>query len=174
MKDLKNSIITVPMKNALKITTALFITLIFAGEISAQDFPKGPELSETPGKLCDQPSKVRYPEKIAYCDRDVSYETKEIIIHEYDQKFNYSIAKMPRGEFKIDHLIPLCAGGSNDTTNLWPQHKSVYAITDPLEPVICSKMAQGRLKQNDAVSLVIEAKTHLERTKKIIEYVSRL
>lgn len=162
------------MKNAFKITLALLITLALADKISAQDFPKGPELSETPGKLCELKVKYRYPEKIAYCERDVSYETKEMIIKEYDQKFDYSIERLPRGEFKIDHLIPLCAGGSNDITNLWPQHKSVYAITDPLEPVICSKMAQGRLKQADAVSLIIEAKTHLDRTKKIIDYVSRL
>ncbi len=174
MKEWENSSITAPMKNALKITAALLITLAFAGEISAMEFPTGPELSETPGKLCDTPSKYRYPENIAYCDRDVSWETKEAIIHEYDEKFSYSIAKMPRGEFKIDHLIPLCAGGSNDVSNLWPQHKTVYIITDPLEPVICSKMAQGRLKQKDAVNLIIEAKTNLDRTKKIIDYVSRL
>ena len=162
------------MKNALKISLALLIAIIFADNISAQSFPQGPELTETPGKLCDHPVKYRYPEKVAYCDRDVSYETKEIIINEYDQKFNYTIARMPRADFKIDHLIPLCAGGSNDMSNLWPQHKTVYAVTDPLEPIICAKMAQGRLKQKDAVSLVIEAKTHLDRTALIMDYVNKL
>ncbi len=142
--------------------------------VLAADFPSGPELSITTGKLCDTPSAYRYAEKIPYCERDVSYETKEILMKEYDQKFNYHILSLPRVDIKIDHLIPLCAGGSNDISNLWPQHKSVYAITDPIEPVICAKMAQGRLKQKDAVSLVIEAKTHLERASKILQYVNKL
>lgn len=100
------------MKKTLKIAFAFLIALAAGGEISASEFPSGPETSITMGKLCDRPVKYRYPEKIAYCDRDVSYETKEIIINEYDQKFGYSIAKLPRVDFKIDHLIPLCAGGS--------------------------------------------------------------
>lgn len=162
------------MKKAIKLFFLYAGLLTIAGYAHADEFPLGPQLSITPGKLCDHPAKYRYPENIAYCERDVQYETKEIIIGEYDQKFSYSIAKLPRADFKIDHLIPLCAGGSNDIANLWPQHKSVYLITDPLEPIVCSKMAQGRLKQVDAVRLVIEAKTHLERTKKIIEYINRL
>lgn len=140
----------------------------------ASEFPTTPDLEITPGKLCDRPSSFRYSEKIAYCDRDVSYETKEIVIKEYDQKKNFSILSLPRADFKIDHLIPLCAGGSNDIVNLWPQHKSVYAQTDPLEPVVCAKMNQGKLKQKDAVLLIIEAKTQLDRTGKIIEYISKL
>ncbi len=162
------------MKKTLKIAFAFLIALAAGGEISASEFPSGPETSITMGKLCDRPVKYRYPEKIAYCDRDVSYETKEIIINEYDQKFGYSIAKLPRVDFKIDHLIPLCAGGSNDAVNLWPQHKSVYEITDPLEPVVCAKMAQGRLKQKEAIALIIEAKTNLGKTQKILQYISRL
>ena len=163
------------MKKISKIHFILSILAIFATQASARDkYPKGPELDITSGKTCDRPSSYRYSEKIAYCDRDVSIETKESIISEYDQKFGYSIAKMPRSEFKIDHLIPLCAGGSNDVENLWPQHKSVYTITDPLEPVVCQKMAKGRLRQADAISLVIEGKTHLSRTNAILRYLNKM
>ncbi|MBY0414575.1 MAG: hypothetical protein K2Q18_10430 [Bdellovibrionales bacterium] len=137
-------------------------------ELSAADFPRGPEVSITPGKLCELTVKYRYAEKIAYCDRDVEYQLKEIIIAEYDQKFGYKIHSMPRADFKIDHYIPLCAGGSNDITNLWPQHKSIYEQTDPLEPVVCAKMAQGLLKQSDAVSYIKRAKAHPEQTKQIL------
>jgi hypothetical protein len=151
----------------------LLLTIIMS-LASAADFPSGPELSITPGKLCDTPTKMRYPEQIPYCERDVTYETKEILMKEYDQKFNYHIMTLDRVDFKIDHLIPLCAGGSNDITNLWPQHKSVYIITDPIEPAVCAKMAQGRLKQIEAVSLVLEAKTHLDRAAKILQYINRL
>lgn len=163
------------MKKSLQISFVLSILAVFAVESSAMaGYPQGPQRSVTPGKLCDKPDSHRYPENIAYCERDVSYETKEAIISEYDQKFGYTIGSMQRGEFKIDHLVPLCAGGSNDVVNLWPQHKSVYAITDPLEPVICLKMSQGRLKQADAVRLIIEGKTDLSRTQAIIRYVNGL
>ncbi len=152
----------------------VFLSFAVSAGVMAQDYPQRPEASITTGKLCDKPSAVRYPEKIAYCERDVTYQTKEILMKEYDQKFNYHIQTLPRADIKIDHLIPLCAGGSNDISNLWPQHKSVYAITDPLEPVICAKMAAGRLKQKEAVSLVIEAKMNLDRTPKILQYVNEL
>lgn len=162
------------MKNTLQTLFAFIMMLVFAGAALAADFPQRPELSVTTGKLCDRPSAYRYAEKIPYCERDVTYETKEILMKEYDQKFNYRILNLPRADIKIDHLIPLCAGGSNDISNLWPQHKTVYAVTDPLEPIVCAKMAAGRLKQVEAVSLVIEAKTHLERTPKILQYINKL
>lgn len=162
------------MKKSIKMTFALFLTVTFALGAGAADFPQVPELTITPGKLCDTPSSYRYAEKIPYCERDVSYETKEILMKEYDQKFNYNILHINRADIKIDHMIPLCAGGSNDISNLWPQHKSVYIITDPIEPVLCAKMAQGKLKQADAVGLVIEAKTHLERATKIFQYINRM
>ena len=119
------------MNKTIHFALVLLFTLSFSAVVSAKDYPTGPEVSITPGKLCDKPESYRYPEQIPYCVRDVSRETKEINIAEYDQKFNYHIANLPRGDFKIDHFIPLCVGGSNDIVNLWPQHKSVYEITDP-------------------------------------------
>lgn len=163
------------MKKTLQISFVLSLLAAFSFEVSASAaFPVGPQLSITPGKLCDRPNEYRYPEKIAYCEREVSYEVKDALINEYDQKFGYSIGSLPRADFKIDHFIPLCAGGSNDVVNLWPQHKTVYAITDPLEPLICTKMQSGRLRQADAVKLVIQAKTDLSRTRAVIQYVNSL
>jgi hypothetical protein len=164
------------MKKTLQAYFVLSLLVVFSFEIRAASsaFPLGPQLSITPGKLCDRPNEYRYPEKIAYCERDVNYETKETLINEYDQKFGYSVANLPRADFKIDHFIPLCAGGSNDIVNLWPQHKTVYAITDPLEPLVCAKMQTGRLKQAEAVKLVVIGKTDLSRTKAVIQYLNSL
>ncbi len=149
-----------------------------AGQHSEQQqgmrYPEGPVPDMTPGKLCDNPSTYRYPEKIAYCNRDVDPQTKKDIINEYDHVFGFSIGKMNRADFKIDHYFPLCAGGSNDPSNLWPQHKSVYTITDPLEQDICVKMAEGRLKQADAIRLIIEAKNNLEKAPQVLSYVRSL
>lgn len=152
--------------------TSIFASLIisqsvFAGQDGA--FPLGPDAATTPGELCHKPDSKRYPEKIDYCSRDVSSDTKWEIIDYYDQELGYSIRQTGRGAFKIDHYIPLCMGGSNEKANLWPQHKSVYAITDPMEQLACEKMAQGRLKQADAVDMIKRGKNNLELVKGIVQ-----
>lgn len=138
------------------------------------NFPVGPNPQLTPGKLCDKPTTYRYPEHIAYCEREVTYDTKEMLIQQYDEQLGYHIQTLSRTDFKIDHFIPLCAGGSNDTSNLWPQHKSVYEITDPVEPLICEKMANGKLKQADAVKLIVRAKTYLNQVTDVMKILNTL
>ncbi len=137
-------------------------------------YPLGPDPILTPGKLCDVPESYRYPEKIPYCERDVSYEIKENLINSYDLQLGYAIESMNRQDFKIDHYIPLCAGGSNDSTNLWPQHKSVYEITDPIEPLVCKKMALGKLNQALAVELIIRVKNDLSQASMIMQRLQQL
>ena len=162
------------MKNILKIQiiALLFLSYAFAGQQGT--FPTGPNLTETPGKLCDTPTTHRYPENINYCERNVDPYTKKAIIQKYDSLFGYTIESMDRKDFKIDHLIPLCAGGANSTENLWPQHKSVYEVTDPIEPLVCQKMEAGKLLQADAVKLIIQAKTHLDQVPTIIDKLNHL
>jgi hypothetical protein len=121
-------------------------------------YPIRPDPTMTPGEVCDRPSEYRYPEKIKYCNRDVDKETKARIFIAYDRELGYHTTEMDRQQFKIDHLIPLCAGGGNREDNLWPQHQKVYQITDPIEPLLCQKMAAGRLKQQDAIKLIKEIK----------------
>ena len=65
---------------------------------------------------------------------------------------------MQRMAFKIDHLIPLCLGGSNNQNNLWPQHKTIYENTDPLEPFLCQVLSAGKIKQAEAVKILLEIK----------------
>ena len=161
------------MKNLLKLSliSLLLVNVAFAG---SNRFPKNPDLHQTPGKLCSTPTEHRYPEQINYCERDVDTYTKNSIIAKYDTLFGYEIRSMKRVDFKIDHLIPLCAGGANSEENLWPQHKSVYAITDPIEPVLCEKMAQGKLKQADAIKLILKAKMNLDLAPAIFKELQRL
>jgi hypothetical protein len=68
----------------------------------------------------------------------------------------------------------LCAGGANSEDNLWPQHKSIYEITDPVEPLLCQKMLEGKLKQSDAVKLILLAKTNLDQVPAIIKKLNSL
>jgi hypothetical protein len=156
-------------------STALFALLFVVSIFShaGQSFPTGPDEALTPGVLCGRPDAYRYPEKIKYCERDVSTGEKAQIFQKYDQ-LGYRTRTMKRQAFKIDHYIPLCAGGDNDEKNLWPQHESVYKITDPLEALVCEKMAAGRLKQQDAIELIKDAKNNLEEAPAIIARVQAL
>ena len=146
----------------------------YAPRALADKFPEGPQLQVTPGSFCDHADQVRYPERVAVCQRNVKHELKQDIIAEYDKQFGYSIRSMDRQKFKIDHLIPLCAGGGNSRENLWPQHESIYNITDPLEPLICGKMAAGKLLQAKAAEIIIYAKTHLDQVPTVMKELEAL
>lgn len=140
----------------------LSVLFVFSGELFAESkFPLNPDDKMTPGSLCTHPDAHRYPEKIPYCNRDVSSGEKWAVINKYNAA-GWRIEKRDRQNFKIDHLIPLCAGGSNEMNNLWPQHKSVYVITDEMEGIACQKMAEGVLVQERAIELLLRAKHHLD------------
>ena len=133
---------------------------------AASIYPENPDARLTPGSYCTQAEEHRYPEKIAYCKRHVSTGAKWAVIEKYNEQ-GFRIENSDRSQFKIDHFIPLGAGGSNKADNLWPQHQTVYEITDPLEGLACEKMAQGRLLQKRAIELIMRAKTHLDEAPSI-------
>lgn len=132
-------------------------------------FPKTPDAAMTPGETCANPDSYRHPANIPYCERDVSSSTKKLIIDQYDETRGFKIRTMNRGDFKIDHFVPLCIGGSNSVKNLWPQHKSIYVHTDPVEHKTCELMALGKIKQADAIALVRKAKLDVAKAKAIVE-----
>lgn len=145
-----------------------------SADTEASRFPLNPNPDMTPGETCQRPDTYRYPEKIAYCERDVSSSTKYAIIDRYDQEFGYTIGQMNRGDFKIDHYIPLCMGGSNSTKNLWPQHKTVYVKTDSLEQKLCELMAAGKMLQAEAMEKIRFAKNHLDEAAEMDRELDRL
>lgn len=132
---------------------------------STHPYPESPELSVTPGSKCSRADEYRYPEQIAYCRRSVSSGLKNAIIDNYDRKFGYHIDDMRRNEFKIDHFIPLCMGGSNNQNNLWPQHEDIYPLTDPVEARLCDMLASGQIRQNVAIEKMKWIKFHLNEAK---------
>ncbi|RYZ84018.1 MAG: HNH endonuclease [Proteobacteria bacterium] len=155
----------------LALVIGLANSTLLASVALADNYPNSPVSQVTPGALCTTPTSYRYAEHIAYCERDVSTMLKEGIIADYDRRFGFRIQNMPRTEFKIDHFIPLCMGGANEISNLWPQHQSVYVITDPLEEAICAKMNNGRIKQQQAVELIKQAKMNLNQAPAILRQV---
>ncbi len=141
-------------------------------ELSASDhFPTQPDSTLTPGVRCKNPDEKRYPEKINYCERSVSKSVKDRVIREYDSQLGFSIDHLPRNKIKIDHYIPLCMGGDNAKTNLWPQHEALYSHTDPLETQLCLALARGVITQNEAIDDMLSAKAH---TALVVEMLAKV
>ena len=132
----------------------------------ASNYPEAPDALLTPGVLCQKATELRYPEKISYCKRDVDSHKKWDVISAYMAKIpDFNVNNENRNEYKIDHYIPLCMGGSNDVENLWPQHQSVYRYTDNLELNICKELELGEITQAIAIAKIKFAKNHLEKIK---------
>lgn len=60
---------------------------------------------------------------------------------------------VPPGSYEVDHFMPVCAGGSNDIKNLWPQpaknlwdgQNFGFHEKDRLETYLCSQIKSGNL-----------------------------
>ena len=139
---------------------------------AAMDYVSSPDPVMTPGALCNHPDSYRFAQRIPYCNRDVDFQTKVMIIQMYDQRLGTRIGQMNRSDFKIDHLVPLCIGGSNEVTNLWPQHKSTFVITDRIEQITCDLVGRDRLTQNEAIEYVRQGKMDPRNAFKILERLS--
>lgn len=148
--------------------------LISSFSAFADSFPKGPDRTLTPGSLCES-GKSRHPQKITYCERNVSSAKKWEIFRAYNNLgLGYNIHPGNRGQYKIDHFYPLCIGGSNNHDNLWPQHETLYTQTDDIEHLTCEMVSTGQLKRDEALRYVIEAKTNIENAKEILKELREL
>jgi hypothetical protein len=153
----------------LSITAITLSLQVLAGG----NYPIKPDPRLTTGMLCDQPVEYRYAEHIAYCGRDVATETKAEIFAAY-RRIGYPMSSTNRADYKIDHYIPLCMGGANEKVNLWPQHVSIYQITDSIEALLCDKMKQGKLQQAKAVKYIISVKNDLSTAPALIRTLNAL
>ncbi len=137
----------------------LILATCFSLSAAATDlaFPHVPNEKLTPGEFCTRqdPDYLgdAYPEKIAKCDRDVIYATKQKV---YDL---YSVKQSCRVNYTIDHFIPLSIGGNNEIGNLWPEHKAVKALRQNLELNLFQELRDGKISQAEAVRRIREAKT---------------
>jgi hypothetical protein len=121
---------------------------------SARSYPgrTDPDWTFTPGRLCTPSDpdfkEYRYPEHIAYCNRDVTPQMKqEVAAH-------YGIPQSEWGNYEFDHLIPLCIGGDSHVDNLWPQPRgnpNGSDDKDKLENQLYQEMKAGTITQAEAV-----------------------
>src|SRR5271166_3132371 len=63
----------------------------------------------------------------------------------------YGLAPGTHADYELDHLIPLCLGGSDDSSNLWPQPRRSIGETwnaeakDRLERLMCNMVCDGQI-----------------------------
>lgn len=157
----------------LSVLATLFVLTLTQAYAGLKNHPRSPDPSLTPGSLCDRPTSYRYKEQIPYCERDVNGFTKELIFSNYRRYLGYSLSS-DRADYKVDHFIPLCAGGSNNEDNLWPQHVSISQITDPIESTGCEKLSQGRITQKELVALVMKAKLNTDEAPRVLKTLRSL
>jgi hypothetical protein len=161
------------MKAVSKLT-GFFLVLATLNLFASHRFPLKPDSEMTPGSVCEKPNSYRYPERIRYCRRNVSQDLKQAIIEDYDSLLGYEVGQIDRRKIKIDHYIPLCAGGSNERDNLWPQTEDVYLITDPVEPLVCKKMEKGVLSQSAAIVYIKRAKNDHGEVENVLKELEAL
>lgn len=133
----------------------LFLFLISLN-VSAFDYPKTPNKLISPGDRCtlENPdfTEYRYSAQIIYCTRNVSTSTKTKVYE------SYGVPKSERGNYTIDHIIPLSIGGSNNIKNLWAEHKLVKGTRPDLELKLYQDLRDGRITQEQAINEIMAAK----------------
>ena len=107
----------------------------------------------TPGVLCTTSDpdfeKLDYAENVPRCNRNVATPEKEQVAAEYG-----NIPKSDWANYEFDHMLPLCAGGSNDIRNLWPQPIAEAKEKDVVENEVCNGMKAGTMTQAEAVQKI--------------------
>ena len=129
-----------------KLITVFILILSF--NCFSANFPLTPK---TTGHKCETSDRdfdrFRYPERIAYCFRNVEYDLKT------RKYIEYGVDLRNRKQYTIDHIIPLSIGGSNHPDNLWPQHKNIY--TAYYEREIFELLRDAKITQVQAIRMII-------------------
>lgn len=159
----------------MRLMKIILVSLLFA--VSANSFagnayPRFPDLTITPGSLCHTPDTHRYPEQIPYCERALNSFDKELVFMAY-RKIGFSLSG-ERSQYKVDHFIPLCAGGSNEMDNLWPQYYTISKLTDSLEALGCEVLGKGNITQKELVELIIHAKLNTKEVPVVLKQLKKL
>ena len=144
------------MKKAIFYTILTVALPTFAAAVHSNSVSvHSPNFKNTPGLPCSTADKdfsgLDYPEQIARCNRNILDSEKAAVSAIYG-----NIPKSDWPQYEFDHLLPICAGGSNNSDNLWPQPIAEAKKKDVLEVDICLAMKAGALKQSDAVQKIYD------------------
>ncbi len=114
-----------------------------------------PDPEMTPGLVCTESDRdfkgFDYPEGIARCKRNFKQSEKTSVARHYGD-----IPEDDWSNYEFDHLIPLCAGGSNSLKNVWPQPLEQAKRKDVLENQVCVGLRNGTMTQAVAIRKIRE------------------
>jgi hypothetical protein len=108
------------------VVAAIVLRCVARGEL--------PDPACTPGAVdpsafvCGQPTRER---------RHVDEAMRRRVFAEYD------VPWAERSAYEVDHLVPLCLGGSNELANLWPERS--HAEKDRVEARLCRRVCAGEV-----------------------------
>lgn len=117
-----------------------------------------PDPTLTGGLLCNyyDPDFIKIDhhteERVSICNRRVKRNRKAELLD------LYNIPWSKRGEYKIDHIIPLSLGGSNQIENLFPIHLSLCSDYESIESKMLTSFRSGELSHADVVDKVLDWK----------------
>jgi hypothetical protein len=104
----------------------------------------------TPGALCapGDPDfrRFAYAGHVALCHRHLTSRVKIAVARAY------GVPRRLWPSVEFDHFIPLCAGGSNAATNVWPEPLAAAKRKDQLEDRLCGELRAGTITQAQAVA----------------------
>jgi hypothetical protein len=84
--------------------------------------------------------------------RDVPSSTKKKVYKNYDTPYPKN-----KGEWEVDHFIPLGIGGSNDISNLWPEPanpKPGFLEKDVVENYLHTQICNGKIDIKVAQNMI--------------------
>lgn len=135
---------------ALTLAVAAFSTMAFVGEPSLPDaaLTPGAVATTSTAEVCAHPEEPGSAYSRAH--RHTTVEMKRDVAHAYG---------MPRGAswhgVEFDHRVPLCDGGADTITNLWPEPWAEARIKDRLEAATCRAVCAGRITLHRAQAIFL-------------------
>jgi hypothetical protein len=98
--------------------TKLFAVILIASALSppAFAFDMRPDPDSTEGSV-----RIDGHSREVACDRTKNHRGPMTVERRDEVLLRYGFPAGPHPDYEIDHLIPLCLGGSDDFSNLWPQ-----------------------------------------------------
>ena len=127
------------------------IAALLTGPAMAADVRPDPNL--TPGS-------VQYNAPALICGHATEHRRAMTNARRDEVLTRYKLPAGPHPDYEIDHLIPLCLGGSDDVSNLWPQPrrsiepKWTAEAKERLERTLCNLVCDQLLDLSDAQEMI--------------------